>query len=253
MQAVIQIRIHSQLHGFRHTAYGFFHILFALVDAVCQSFHKVRHPVLVVRQRSFVRDGEVQEIPNGIGNIGDAVRQPTDGTLNAVNDALNDVPSPVPSIGSQSPDISHSGIESILNGGLDTTDLIRNCRTNVVPDAGHRRRNALHHVGNGALDAVPDVRYHRLDGVQNIGNRRRNLIPDRRYHKKNSIHHTGNRAGDAVPDGRNHIPDRRQNRRNETRYRIPNRSHHILNRCQNRGNCSRDGIPDGFKCRSDTF
>ena len=149
----------------------------------------------------------MQEIPNGIGNIGDAVRQPADGTLNAINDSLNDIPSPVPSIGSQSLDISHSGIKPILNGGLDAADFVGNRRTNVVPDAGHRRRNALHHVGNRTLDAVPDVRYHRLDGVQNIGNRRRNLIPDRRYHRKNSIHHTGNRAEDAVPDGRNHIPD----------------------------------------------
>jgi len=234
MQAVIQIRIHGQLHGFRHTADGFFHILLALVDAVCQAFHKVWHPTLVVCQRPFVRHGEVQEIPNGISNIGDAVRQPADGTLNAINDSLNDIPSPVPSIGSQSPDISDSRLESTLNGGLDTADLIRNCRTNVVPDAGHRRRNALHHVGNCTLNAVPDVRYHRLDGVQNIGNRRRNLIPDRRYHRKNGMHHTGNCAGDAAPDGRNYVPDRRQNRRNETRYRIPNRSHHILNRCQDR-------------------
>ena len=163
------------------------------------------------------------------------------------------IPSPVPSIGSQSPDISDSRLESTLNGGLDTADLIRNRRTNVVPDAGHRRRNALHHVGNGALDAVPDRRYYRPDGVQNIGNRRRDLIPDRRYHRKNGIHHTGNRAGDAVPDGRNHIPDCRQDRRNETRYSIPNRSHHILNRCQDRGNRIGNGIPDGFKCRSDAL
>ena len=106
MQAVIQIRIHGQLHGFRHTAHSFLHILLALVDAVCQPFHKVRHPTLVVCQRSFVRDGEVQEIPNGIGNIGDAVRQPANGTLNAVNDSLNDVPSPVPGIGRQSLDIN---------------------------------------------------------------------------------------------------------------------------------------------------
>ena len=126
----------------------------------------------------------MQEIPNGIGNIGDAVRQPADGTLNAVNDSLNDVPSPVPGIRSQSLDISHSGIESILNGGFDAADFVGNRRTNVVPDAGHRRRNALHHVGNGTLDAVPDVRYHRPDGVQNIGNRRRNLIPDGGYHRK---------------------------------------------------------------------
>ena len=157
----------------------------------------------------------MQEVPNGIGNIGDAVRQPADGTLNAVNDSLNNVPPPVPGIRSQSPDISNSRLESALNGGLDAADFVGNRRTDVVPDAGHRRRNALHHVGNGALDAVPDVRYHRLDGVQNIGNRRTDLIPDRRYHRKNGIHHTGNRAGDAVPDGRNHIPDRRQNRRNE--------------------------------------
>ena len=188
----------------------------------------------------------MQEIPNGIGNIGDAVRQPADGTLNAINDSLNDVPSPVPGIRSQSLDISHSGIESILNGGLDAADFVGNCRTNVVPDAGHRRRNALHHVGNGTLDAVPDVRYHRPDGVQNIGNRRRNLIPDGGYHRKNGIHHTGDRAGDAVPDGRNYIPDRRQDRRNETGYSIPNRSHHILNRCQDRGNRIGNGIPDGF-------
>ena len=67
MQAVIQIRIHGQLQGFRHTTYGFFHIFLALVDAVCQ---------------------------------------PADGTLNAVNDSLNDVPSPVPGIGSQFLDIS---------------------------------------------------------------------------------------------------------------------------------------------------
>ena len=158
----------------------------------------------------------MQEIPNGIGNIGDAVRQPADGTLNAVNDSLNDVPSPIPGIRRQSLDISHSGIKPILNGGLDAADFVGNCRTNVVPDAGHRRRNALHHVGNGALDAVPDRRYHRPDGVQNIGNRRTDLIPDRGYHRKNGIHYTGNRAGDAVPDGRNHIPDRRQDRRNET-------------------------------------
>lgn len=224
MQAVIQIRIHGYLHGFRHTTYRFFHILLAFVDAVCQSFHKVRHPALVVCQRTFVRNGEVQEIPNGIGNIGDAVRQPADGTLNAVNNSLNDVPSPVPSIGRQSFDISHSGIESILNGGFDAADFVGNRRTNVVPDAGHRRRNALHHVGNGALDAVPD----------------------RRYHRKNGIHHTGNRAGDAVPDGRNYIPDRRQDRRNETGYRIPNRSHHILNCRQNRGNRIGDRIPNGI-------
>ena len=171
MQAVIQIRIHSQLHGFRHTAYGFLHILFALVDATCQPFHKVRHPTFVVCQRSFVRNREVQEIPNGISNVRNAVRQPANGTLNAVNDSLNDIPSPVPSIGSQSLDISHSGIKPILNGGFDAADFVGNRRTNVVPDAGHRRRNALHHVGNRTLDAVPDVRYHRLDGVQNIGNR----------------------------------------------------------------------------------
>lgn len=35
-------------HGFRHTAYGFLHILLAFVDTVCQAFHKVRHPALIV-------------------------------------------------------------------------------------------------------------------------------------------------------------------------------------------------------------
>ena len=62
---------------------------------------------------------------------------------------------PVPSIWKPT---TYSGIESILNGGFDAADFVGNRRTNVVPDAGHRRRNALHHVGNGTLDAVPDRR-----------------------------------------------------------------------------------------------
>ena len=53
----------------------------------------------------------------------------------------------------------YSGIESILNGGFDAADFVGNRRTNIVPDAGHRRRNILHHVGNGALGDFRMITY----------------------------------------------------------------------------------------------
>ena len=76
------------------------HQLFAFIDTISQSLHKVRHPAFVVRQRSFIRYREVQEIPNGISNIGDAIFQPANSTLNPVNNAPDNIAAPVPSVGS---------------------------------------------------------------------------------------------------------------------------------------------------------
>ena len=143
----------------------------------------------------------MQEIPNGIGNIGNAVRQPADGTLNAINDSLNDVPSPVPGIRSQSLDISHSGIESILNGGFDAADFVGNRRTDLIPDRGYHRKNGIHYTGNRAGDAVPDGRNYIPDRRQDRRNETRYSIPNRSHHILNCRQNRGDCIGDGIPDG----------------------------------------------------
>lgn len=99
----------------------------------------------------------MQEIPNGISNIGDTIFQPANSTLNPVNNAPDNIATPVPSVGSKPSNPINSTVKPVFNGCPDVADFVRNSVMYTVPNIGNLIFNLAHKIGDAVINVLPCI------------------------------------------------------------------------------------------------
>ena len=184
--SVVRVNV---LNLVRHTAGqvldGVAYHRLALLDALGHELEHIRHIGMEITQRAILRLAEPEEGLDLVGYSLDGLTNFSDRTGDTVNDALDDVGTPLQGLSRQRRDPVDCGLESLDDTVLDIAHRLGD----AVQDVRERGRDPVPNIREGLRDEAPD-------GRPNAGQH----IPDRRQNRADDIQ-------DAVPDIRGKLLD----------------------------------------------
>ena len=178
-----------------------------VLNSLSQPPQKVRHPVLVVCQRSFVRHREVQDGLDRVCHVRDRVFDRPDGAADSLDDTHDQIPAPgVGALRQTDDEIAHSG-ERVLHhchyGLHHPLDAVENGQEHL----DHRVVHRFQRVAKNCPNRRPYGLDHLADRAQSIRNRLLDCRKALLHVRPDCAQHLTEEAADGLPDGGDHGSD----------------------------------------------